>query len=61
MSVLDVVLSVLIVAAAMGWLVSRFVRPRRRKQVSGPTDVVVGAALARGLERAKARRSSRDA
>ena len=60
MSVLDVVLSLIVVALAVAWLVSRFVLPTRKRQYSAPGDVVVGDALARGLTKAKARREGRD-
>jgi hypothetical protein len=55
---LDLLLSSTIVALALAFLVLRFVRPRN-KQVSGPADVVVGASLQRGLEKARSRRGAR--
>jgi len=58
-NVVDVVLSLIVVALAVAWLVTRFVRPRKRKAVSGPADVVIGASLARGLAKAKARQDAR--
>lgn len=53
---LDLLLSSTIVVLAVVFLAQRFVRPQN-KQVSGPADVVVGASLQRGLD--KARRSRR--
>ncbi len=58
-SVVDTVLSLVVVALAVTWLVSRFVRPTKRRTVSGPTDVVLGASLARGLAKAKQRQDAR--
>jgi hypothetical protein len=49
---LDLLLSSTIVATALAFLVLRFVRPRT-KQVSGPADVLVGASLQRGLDKAR--------
>lgn len=54
---LDLLLSLTIVAAALTFLVLRFVRPR--KTVSAPADVVVGASLQRGLNKARSRRRER--
>lgn len=59
MPVVDIVLSLIVVLLAVAWLVSRFVRPKKKPIVSGPNDVVVGAALARGLEKARQRHASR--
>lgn len=59
MSFVDVALSLLVVALAVMWLVTRFVRPKKRKAVSGTGDVVIGASLARGLAKAKARQDAR--
>jgi hypothetical protein len=54
---LDLLLSSTIVAAAIAFLVLRLVRPR--KQVSAPADVLVGASLQRGLDKARSRRDRR--
>ena len=59
LGVVDIVLSLLVVALAIAWLVTRFVRPKKRKAVSGPNDVIVGASLARGLAKARARQDAR--
>ena len=52
---LDLLLSSTIVACAVAFLAQRFVRPQN-KQVSGPADVVVGASLQRGLDKARRNR-----
>lgn len=55
-STLDLVLSSTIVAVALRFLVLRFARPRAA-QASSPADVVVGASLQRGLDKARQRRT----
>jgi len=54
MATLDAVLALLVVAVAVAWLVSRFVRPRKGDSSSG--TVVVGASLQRGLDKARQRK-----
>ena len=54
---LDIVAVAVIVGVAIGWLVSRF-RGKQQKQPL-PGDVVVGDALQRGLQRARARQSEK--
>ena len=52
----DLLLSSTIVALAVTFLAQRFVRPRNKGVgVSAPDDVIVGAALQRGLDKARAR------
>ena len=69
MSILDVILSVCIVASAVAFLAWQLLRGRRTpachtiagpvSSVKGPdVDVIVGGALARGLSAARARRAA---
>ncbi|MDP2343110.1 MAG: hypothetical protein Q8O67_19290 [Deltaproteobacteria bacterium] len=65
MSELDLLVVVVVVAAAVGWLVSRFRsgKPPPCHQtgaaVEAPPQVVLGASLQRGLQRARARNSEK--
>jgi hypothetical protein len=54
MATLDLVVVAAVVAAALAWLVSRFVHPKKGDSSSG--TVVVGASLQRGLDKARQRK-----
>ncbi len=52
--VVDAVLTVVVVGAAVAFIASRFIKKKGQKPK--PQDAVVGAALQRGLERAQKKR-----